>query len=153
MMHDNFPRILAITHVSLFVTLWEQKDWIPEVWRTLVWAVIATFCALGLLGCARRPQAAENATVALWPPVAAFAAMWLACIIMAIFFHYGWAEGGRYILPALGGLLLLVARGWGALAGAHVRLIAFAWSAFLLALNGIAIYWLLAFLNPTYGNR
>jgi len=183
-MHPNFPHIFFVTHWSLFVTTWFQKDWIPGFypgladplqppdWRTPVYLAFAAYCALAAVGFVRgrkgsrstpqatlappdanEPDAHEAAArIARWSSAGAFAFSWLACIVIALFVHYGWASGGRYLLPSLSGLSIFLARGWqGILGASRLPALTVVWSIALIALNGGAIYWLLSFLNPTYG--
>jgi len=71
---------------------------------------------------------------------------------MALFKHWGWAEGGRYLLPALPGFSLFLARGWRGFAGERsLPVLCGIWIAAMLALNALAIYWLFSYLNPTFG--
>ena len=71
---------------------------------------------------------------------------------MALFRHWGWAEGGRYLLAALFGFCLFVALGWRHLVGER-RLVAVLglWCAFAIATNVVSIYWLVKVLNPAAG--
>ena len=98
------------------------------------------------------PQALAWAKSARWASYAAFGMTWLTVLQVALSLHQGWAEGGRYLLPAMGGWCLFLARGWAKLFGARLAPFAHAWLGGLLLLNGIALYWLLAYLNPTYGS-
>jgi len=167
MFHPNFPPLLGQATWGIFYSLWSQKDWIPPALRLGVYLAFAAYCLAALVGAARRkwgrkassedtPAAAEDraARIALWSSAAAFAVTALACLQIALFVHWGQAEGGRYLLPALAGLSIPLARGWRGLIGAH-RLPALlaAWCAALLALNGLAFYWLLHYLNPTFGPK
>lgn len=108
-------------------------------------------------------QASHAARRAIY---AAFLVNFLACLWMALFVHWGWAEGGRYLVAALGSVGFFLARGWCNLAeGASTRAdngaaaifggarVLAAWCALALALNAVAIYWLLAYLNPTFGPK
>lgn len=176
MLHPNFPELFGRANWSMFYSLWSQKDWIPGAWRTPVYLSLATYCGLAFAGFAaprmRRspksesiretaaPDAAnEKAQVALvagriarGSSYSAFIINWLACLVIALFVHWGWHEGGRYMLPSLGGPAIFLARGWRELVGAaRLRLLLLVWCAALLALNAIAIYWLLIYLNPKFG--
>lgn len=185
MMHPNFPQLFGMVNWSVFYSLWSQKDWIPESFRDAVYYVLATYCAFALLGlalsAARRKKAAtnENAAhmsthagrIARASSVAAFGINWLACITIALFQHWGWHEGGRYLLPSIGGLAILLALGWRGLlnpnaatddldaktssandAGAtRMRVLLLAWCVSMLALNAVAIGYLVFTLNVKYG--
>ncbi len=89
--------------------------------------------------------------VALWCGLGAFIVNVAACAAIAVFKHWGWAEGGRYLLPSLGGASLWAACGWRGLVGEkRLPIVFWIWCALILALNVVALYWLIAFLNPTY---
>jgi 4-amino-4-deoxy-L-arabinose transferase-like glycosyltransferase len=172
MLHDNFPREFARTVWSIFYTTWSQKDWIPGPqpdlpatanaadWRTPIYLALAAYCVLALLGWGReysRHLQSDDGDItarraALWPAVAAFGLNWLACLWIALFVHAGWAEGGRYLLPSLAGLSLVLAIGWRGLVGEKkLSLVVGFWIVAMLALNAVAIWRLLTFLNPIYG--
>jgi hypothetical protein len=90
--------------------------------------------------------------MALWAPLAALGINWLACVTIAVFKHWGWHEGGRYLLPSLGALGIVLALGWSGLLGINrLRHVFGAWCVALLVLNGVAIYYLVTYLNPKYG--
>ncbi len=90
--------------------------------------------------------------MALWAPVAALFINWLACVTIALFEHWGWHEGGRYLLPSLGALSIVLALGWrGLLGAARLRFVFGVWCIAMVSLNAVAIYWLLTYLNPTFG--
>lgn len=91
------------------------------------------------------------ARIALRCGLAAFIVNVAACAAIAVFKHWGWAEGGRYLVPSLGGASLWAACGWRSLLGERgLKSVFWVWCALLLLLNAVALYWLLAFLNPTY---
>ena len=167
MMHPHFPPLLAMANWGIFYTMWSQKDWIPEAVRLPIYGLLAAYCfgalVSGVMGRRRRRaagddlQAADEAGVAeriaVWCPGGAFVVNWLAVLSTAMFMHWGWAEGGRYLLPSLSGLSIALARGWRGGLGASRRLagITVGWCLALVALNALTIYWLLAYLNPKYG--
>ncbi len=158
MMHPNFPTMFGAANWSLFYSSWSQKDWFPETIRTPIYLVLLAYCVLALLGNLRswraKAEDSREANAARRALYFAFGLSWLACLFMALFRHWGWAEGGRYLAAALGGPALWLALGWRGLLGerAFGRWI-FAWGAWALLLNGVAIYWLLSYLNPTFGPR
>ena len=168
MMHDNFPPLLARANWGIFYSLWSQKDWFPESIRTPIYVTLALACvlaALAPLAVRGRLQAAREAErgdveseegdrlgrasrAALY---ASLGLLWLVCAGVALFVHWGWAEGGRYLLPALPALALFLSLRLHLLApGRVLQVLACAWG---LSLNVIAIYWLLSYLNPTFGPR
>ncbi|MDF2440250.1 MAG: hypothetical protein JWN98_1234, partial [Abditibacteriota bacterium] len=166
MMHDNFPLLFGAANWGIFSTLWSQKDWIPETLRPPVYVFFSVYCLAALLGSAlqwrKRPTqdasadtettTANDERIACWPAYASLLINWLACLSIALFVHWGWAEGGRYLLPALVGISLFLARGWRGLIGSScLNIVTGIWSVALLALNSIAIYWLVQVLNPTFG--
>jgi hypothetical protein len=98
-------------------------------------------------------RAAEvlSAKMARWLPASAFIIICITVLQVALFWHWGWAEGGRYLLPGLCGYTIWAGRGWKFLTGKKLKIVTAAISIFLLSVNGIAIFWLLTFLNPTFG--
>ena len=162
MMHPNFPPLFAYANWGIFYSLWSQKDWIPQNLRNPIYISLAVICLIGLIGHARRwtqkyfhKEPADNTgRVARVACYSTFVLVWLACLWMAMFVHWGWAEGGRYLVASLVGLAVFVAYGWYCLLGsARLRLAIGIWCVLAVALNSLTIYWLLAFLNPTYGNH
>lgn len=91
------------------------------------------------------------ARIALWSGGASLAINWVACIGFALFSHWGWHEGGRYVLPSLGGLSLLLACGYFGLFKAKLPIVTGAWCVAMLLLNGVALAHLVFVLNPLYG--
>jgi len=166
MFHPNFPPLVGRATWGIFYSLWSQKDWIPPAVRLGVYLLLAAYCLAALVGAARRkwgrrpcPEDAPGPMgraerVALWSTAAAFAVTALACLQIALFVHWGQAEGGRYLLPAVVGLSIPLARGWRGLVGARrLPALTLVWGAALLSLNGVAFYWLLHYLNPTFGPK
>jgi 4-amino-4-deoxy-L-arabinose transferase-like glycosyltransferase len=171
MLHDNFPFVLRTALWSIFYSLWSQKDWIPETIRPAVYAVLSSYCVLAVAGllimrtrrtkgsASDEPQTETSSarwqragTIALWAPLSALILNWLACVTIALFQHWGWHEGGRYLLPSLGGLGIMLAVGWRGLLGTNrLRYVFGAWCVALLLLNVVAIYHLVTYLNPKYG--
>jgi 4-amino-4-deoxy-L-arabinose transferase-like glycosyltransferase len=167
MMHDNFPPLFAIANTSLFCTLWSQKDWIPEALRTPIYALLGVYCVAATLGNLlmwwRAKDSDKNsdktgvdlqARAGRRAAYAGFALTWIACLWMALFQHWGWAEGGRYLLAAVFGFSLFLALGWQGLVGAaRLKFVLSAWCVCALAFNGVTVYWLLYYLNPTFGPK
>ena len=161
--HPHFPAMLAYANWSLFFTLWSQKDWVPESLRLPIYLSLAAFCLAALLGAlARGVRRRKEPKVT--PPVmerigvrcseAAFAVNWLAVLQVALFVHWGWAEGGRYLIPTLSGLGIALARGWRCiLRPSAFSALTVLWIFALLVLNGLTLYWLLHYLNPTFATQ
>ncbi len=161
MMHPNFPGLFARANWGIFYSMWSQKDWFPLAVRTPIYLAFAAAFVLAavapLLSRARLSKAeaspegpglglARATRAALY---ASLAALWLACAGVALFVHWGWAEGGRYLLAALPAMALFLSVRLHLLLPPRVlQVLAWAWG---LSLNAIAIYWLLAYLNPTFG--
>lgn len=165
MLHPAFPIHVWWAVASTFTTFWSQKDWWPQPdllsfslrtvwpWRSGFDLLLAGYCGVGLLGLCRRPRSAIQNPLAWWLPIVALVALWLVVLEVALFYHWGWAEGGRYLFPAGLGLALPVIAGWrGWLSDRHWRMLLGGWLLFAVLINGVALYWLLAYLNPTYGH-
>lgn len=168
-LHDNFPTLFGLANWRIFYSMWSQKDWIPDAINSPVYLALAAYCACAIVGAVVRmvrqrklarpavegdeiTSADVVARVALYCPYTAFVINWLACLSIALFVHWGWSEGGRYLLPSLCGFSLLLARGWEALLGPRrLGVLTAGWSVALVALNGVTVYWLLHYLNPTFG--
>ncbi len=156
MFAPNFPAAFALANWGIFYSLWSQKDWIPLTVRLPIYLCLAAYCLLALAGLSRRKWA-KSASVpadrlAVWVPFSAFAWNWITCASIALFVHWGWAEGGRYLLPSVAGFSIPLALGWRGLVGEkHLGALTVGWTLCLLALNGLALYWLLTYLNPTFG--
>ena len=163
MMHPNFPGLLARAVTGIFDSLWSQKDWIPPALRAPIYWSLFGFVLVGLLGLLRakkmRAETNDEAEaddesvlarrIALWSGGVALVVNAAACVFFALFVHWGWFEGGRYLLASLGGLMLLLALGWRSIlpeklfASAPIAL-----AVALLGLNVITLVHLTTELNP-----
>jgi hypothetical protein len=171
MMHDNFPPLFIIANRGIFITQWSQKDWIPETLRTPIYSIFLFYCCIAAIGImlaaarrwrARHGNAGHTDTTELQKESASrtegiialvpYAVMWILCLQIALFVHWGQAEGGRYLLPTLAGFVIWLAAGWHKLIGEkRLTIVLATWGTGLLSLNILAIYWLLSYLNPTFG--
>ena len=124
-MHPNFPGLVGQALSGIFDSMWSQIDWIPPALRAPIYWSLLVFTALGLLGLLRAKRAVSEAEeaqslarrIALWSGGAALATNAAACLFFALFVHWGWYQGGRYLLASLGGLMLLLAWGWRSILG------------------------------------
>ena len=168
MMHDNFPFLFSFANWSMFTTLWSQKDWLPMPVRYPIYWLLALYTGVALIGLgirwfkhkkADKPVALEAGTsqlvakrMALWTTSVMFAVNWFTVLQVALFWHWGWADGGRYLLPSFCGLSLLLAYGWGSLLKpSGLKAVTALWIVAMLAVNVTALYWLITYLNPTFG--
>jgi hypothetical protein len=68
--------------------------------------------------------------------------------------HWGWSEGGRYLLPAFAGFSLFLARGFEGLTGEKgLSALTSFWFVLGIVLNGLSLWWLLSYLNPAFGPK
>ena len=157
MMHPNFPGLFGRALAGIFDSMWSQKDWIPPALRAPIYWFLAGFTIVGLLGLSRAKKFASEASeaqnlarrIALWSGGAAIATNATACLFFALFVHWGWFEGGRYLLASLGGLMLLLALGWRALLGEKLfKFAPFVLALVLLSLNILTLFHLTTVLNP-----
>ena len=164
MMHPNFPGLFGRALAGIFDSMWSQKDWIPTTFRAPIYWSLFGFVALGLLGLTRVARAREIASeaeigagdgshlarrIALWSGGAAIAVNAAACLFFALFVHWGWFEGGRYLLASLGGLMLWLALGWRALLGEKLfEKAPLILAIVLLGLNVLTLFHLVNALNP-----
>lgn len=168
MMHDNFPFLFSFANWSMFTTLWSQKDWLPMPVRYPIYWLLALYTGVALIGLGIRwfnhkkadePVTLEAGTsqlvakrMALWTTSVMFAVNWFTVLQVALFWHWGWADGGRYLLPSFCGLSLLLAYGWGSLLKpSGLKALTALWIVAMLAVNVTALYWLITYLNPTFG--
>ena len=156
-MHPNFPGLFGRAIAGIFDSMWSQKDWIPPALRAPIYWSLASFTLAGLGGTllARRVQSEASAEqtqarrIALWSGGAAIATNAAACLFFALFVHWGWFEGGRYLLASLGGLMLLLALGWRSILGEKLfRFAPLVLGLVLLSLNILTLFHLTTELNP-----
>ena len=169
MMHPNFPRIIwAARPWGIFDSMWSQKDWVPANFALqlpIYWTFVR-FCARWeLLGLIRRQNRLARLRARLHRPNRSLAPMRIALwsggggasltncggvfVLRALFVHWGWFEGGRYLLASLGGLMLLLARGWrGWLGERAFAALPVVLTIALLLFNVLTIYQLIFYLNP-----
>jgi 4-amino-4-deoxy-L-arabinose transferase-like glycosyltransferase len=163
MLHENFPQHLWLANRGIFETLWSQKDWIPEAVRPAVYGALSIYCGFALLGFVGACLAKSNSKqdiirdftpqLAIGATLAAFAVSWLVVLTVALFVHWGWAEGGRYLFPVLSGLSIFLACGWRhILKEARLNFFLIFWCIAMLALNATCVYWLLTYLNPRFAS-
>jgi 4-amino-4-deoxy-L-arabinose transferase-like glycosyltransferase len=181
MMHENFPQHFWYANWGLFYTLWSQRDWLLQrasssvalqpaqlaLYSLLllysVAAIAGTLMSRRKAGTRVQPSRVNEGTVAgedemltaqriaLWGSYGAFIATWLTVLQVALFMHWGWAEGGRYLGPGLVGLSIFLAGGWRGLVGAQrLRLVFSVWSVAFLLINLTCIGWIVLYLNPTH---
>ena len=176
LVHPDFPGIFLQSNFGIFATLWSQRDWLgqkvvpptgfPPPWQPLQLAIVLTFAALATLACvghlrARKTKIAEDAEfdarsqAAYFAPLAAFGAVWLTVLQVALFLHQGWAEGGRYLFPILIGFTVFLAVGLGQLFArpGALRAVALACLLFVFSLDALSLFWLVSYLNPTFGPK
>jgi 4-amino-4-deoxy-L-arabinose transferase-like glycosyltransferase len=171
LMHPNFPMVFGYANLRIFETIWSQKDWLlmsnPPIAlyaniRNAIYVLFVLIPLIAIIGYVvqyirqcRSPEerAAEvlSAKMARWLSASAFIIIWITVLQVALFWHWGWAEGGRYLLPGLCGYTIWAGRGWKFLTGTKLKIVTAAISIFLLSVNGIAIFWLITYLNPTFG--
>ena len=114
--HPNFPSAFLAANWGIFYSLWSQKDWIPQPLRLPIYAALAVYSLLALIGVARRRWSARLAAqgaiglapdvsgrIAAWAPFSVFTLNWITCASIALFVHWGWAEGGVTCCPQLPG--------------------------------------------------
>lgn len=168
MMHDNFPFLFSMANWSMFTTLWSQKDWLPMPVRNPIYWLLALYTGVALVGLVvlwlKNKKTGEAIAVevdgsglvarriALWATSIMFAVNWFTVLQVALFWHWGWADGGRYMLPSFCGLSLLLAYGWrGLIRTSGLKALTVAWIIAMVAVNATALYWLITYLNPTFG--
>lgn len=171
MMHDNFPFHFVMANWKIFTTLWSQKDWIPSAIREPIYWLLALYCAVPLASLLFRTlqnrkeadggssslkessrEDSLSKTIALWAAPVMFLVNWLTVLQVALFWHWGWSEGGRYLLPSFCGLSFLLAYGWRTLLPEKLfRSLTGVWIGAMLGLNIPSLYWLITYLNPTFG--
>ncbi len=169
-MHPNFPFLLGYANRGIFDTLWAQRDWLMQRQTTppsseiqpvqgAIYLALLAFVGAAALGHLRRKSGADETEawtsaqrrLSLGVPYIVFGIAWIACLQVALFVHWGQAEGGRYLLPGIAGLAIFVARGYQMLLGKRAHFALISWGLGALAINALSLYWLLAYLNPTYG--
>ena len=170
MAHPDFPGLALQSNFGIFATLWAQRDWLGQrvappvafppplqplqLGIVLVFALLATAACAGHLRGRKTPDAEFGAgnKAAFYAPLAAFGAVWLTVLQVALFLHQGWAEGGRYLFPILIGFTIFLATGLGKLVpSASLRWLAIVILGFVLALDALSLFWLVSYLNPTFG--
>ena len=168
-LHPNFPGVFAQSNFSLFYSLWGQRDWLwqrdahfagfPPPLQSLqlgIYLLLGALCLASLAGtfvARKHAKAGVENQGAFFGCLAAFGALWLSVLQVALFWHQGWAEGGRYLFPALIGFALLLCCGWERLLGRRFGVFGRGWLGALLALDALCLLWLLVYLNPTYGPK
>ena len=157
MLHPNFPGLFGRAVAGIFSSMWSQKDWIPLALRAPIYWLLFAFTFVGLLGLSRVKKFPSQASdeqalarrIALWSGGASVATNAAACLFFALFVHWGWFEGGRYLLASLGALMLLLALGWRSILGEKWFNIApFVLGAVLFLLNILTLLYLITVLNP-----
>jgi len=175
-MHPNFPGVFAVSNWALFYTLWGQRDWLgqqkapfsgsPPALQSVQLTVYALLALLSLAaiagtvagrkrkeGATQTEEARTDSKAAFFAPLAAFGVIWLTVLQVALFWHQGWAEGGRYLFPAFFGFAFWLSRSWKSLLGARFGLFSLVWLVGLGGLTVLSWVWLLVYLNPTYGPK
>lgn len=171
--NPDFPSYFAQASWGMLATMWSQKDWIPEAIRPAINCLFFAYVAVAVVALLvikmrrrklagiseysismkdARPELALR--IARWSSYGAFIANWIAVLQGALFLTWGWAEGGRYLLPSIFGIALIMALGWKQIVGtARLTIVLAVWCIALIMLNGVCVYWLLTYLNPTFGPK
>jgi 4-amino-4-deoxy-L-arabinose transferase-like glycosyltransferase len=109
MLHDNFLPVVGHALKWQVNTLWAQEDWIPPDLRPWVYGAGWVFLVGGGLGGAyayRRHR--ERFEPRVWIGyLSSTVPLWLMALYIALFAHFGWTRGGRYLLCLLPGLASL----------------------------------------------
>jgi 4-amino-4-deoxy-L-arabinose transferase-like glycosyltransferase len=140
---------------GLFRSAWTQVDWFPPAARHPLYVALAILSLVSLVGLARlvwaRHRADGGQPWALAIPLLGALTLYLALLQTAIWGHPGRFEGGRYWLPAVAGYMGLWLPGLAGSSRRYGRLLAASGALLLLMTNVLCYYWLIAYLNPTYG--
>ena len=166
MLHPHFPALFAYANWRMFYTLWAQRDWLMqrtpdgplEAVQGAIYLFFAAYVFAAIIGAFlhwRKTRNEKNAArEILWPCYGAFILTWLTVLQVALFMHWGWSEGGRYLFPAFIGFSLFLARGFDGLCGeSGLRHLTTFWFIWGFALNALCLWWLLSYLNPTFGPK
>jgi 4-amino-4-deoxy-L-arabinose transferase-like glycosyltransferase len=151
MMHPNFPTLFGWANWGIFYSIWAQKDWIPETLRPPIYIGLLALLVGAVCGHIRARGNSDGSRAKRLALYAALALNWAVCVSMALFVHYGWAEGGRYLVAAMPALAFFYAVGWNSLVQPKRAFISCC--ALLLAFNGLCLFWLITYLNPTFGPK
>jgi 4-amino-4-deoxy-L-arabinose transferase-like glycosyltransferase len=146
---------------GLFLSVWTQVGWFPNALHTYLYALLGLLLAAAGGGHGlwwrdlRRGKETASAIYSrgVWVTFLAFALVYANVVVIAVFTHIGFYQGGRYTLPAIWGLSLFLGLGLERLAMTpRGKAMLFGGvGAFFLLLNGLCLYNLITYLNPLYG--
>lgn len=141
---------------GLWATTWPVVGWAPEVLMPGILTVLRALTAAALVGLVlwlwpwrkERPGLSAKQPAVL-VPAAAYTAMLLALIYVATFGHMGTYQNGRYLMPFVAGLVIVLAHAWMRITPAQLRKpAAIAVIIFFVFLNFAAWYHLVTYWNP-----
>lgn len=143
--------------VGLFQSFWTQIDWVPELYRPVIFGICLVAVLLAVAGgwtgvsAAIRESGRAYRPPATFLPGVGFVLNWLHTWYIATFVHLGFYQGGRYLMPSVFGAGTLLATGWERLLPRRVWLpVAIGIAVALIGLNVLCLVELVMVLNPKY---
>lgn len=149
-----------LTWRNTYLSSWAQIGWFPPgVWNTLLYGVIVVMTFLGVVGLVRQ-KCTPREEVLPGEPEPLRRALNLSGLSLAlVFLGHQWAywtmdvefnAGGRYILVAMMGMVLLLLVGVRFCLGHAARGVTWGWLIALLVMNQVSVWCIWAVLNPRY---
>ncbi|MBP8952873.1 MAG: hypothetical protein KBI47_10820 [Armatimonadetes bacterium] len=150
-----WPLLLRAVN-GLWTSTWPVIDWVPDALVLPIATILRGLTALGLLGLLAglwrfktgvRLDRERLAAIAV--PAAGYLGMLAALVHVATFGHMGTYRNGRYLMPFVAGLVILLALSWRQVIPPRLRMAGGVLVIlFLLFFNGAAWYHLLTHWNP-----
>jgi hypothetical protein len=159
-MRTSFWQFAWLTWRNTYLSSWAQIGWFPPgFWNTLLYGVVVAMSLLALAGLVRQKRLRQQADLQGEREPLRRALNLSGLALALVFLGHQWAywtmdvefnAGGRYILVAMAGLVLLLLVGVRLCLGQAARPVFRGWLVALLVMNQVSVWCIWAVLNPRY---
>lgn len=156
----GFLSFAWLTWRNTYLSTWAQVGWFPPgFWNTVLYGVTILMTLLAAVGLGRQKRTPREEVLPGDPEPLRRALNLSALALALVFLGHQWAywtmdvefnAGGRYILVAMAGLVLLLLVGVRFCLGQAARPVIGAWLIALLVMNQVSVWCIWALLNPRY---
>lgn len=159
-LHTSFWQFAWLTWRNTYLSSWAQIGWFPSgFWSTPLYGVVVLMTLLAAVGLVRQRRAPQAEELPGEPEPLRRALNLSGLALALVFLGHQWAywtmdvefnAGGRYILVAMMGLVLLLLVGVRLCLRQAVRPVIWGWLVALLVMNQVSVWCIWAVLNPRY---
>lgn len=159
-MRYSFWQFAWLTWRETYLSTWVQRGWFyGDFWNALLYGIIIAMTIMAIVGLIRNKCVTKSETGAASPTHLRSALNFSGLLLALVFIGHQWAywtvdvefnAGGRYILVAMMGLVLLLVVGVKCLTGRYSLPVLWAWVASLIVMNLVSMWNIWYMLNPRF---